>query len=196
MRTISQRAIAMATTLLNGFEGEKLRPYPDIRGIWTIGCGCTCLADGSPVTAHTLPITPEEAQGLLRGVLSQIAPKLAEMVSIPLLDCQAAPLLSLQYNIGSTALRRSHLLMLLNQGDTLGAADDFLDWVFAKVHGREVKVPDLVERRTAERDVFLGNRSVPPAANPAPAPAPAKAPVDSTDALNAAEMGHLDQKTS
>lgn len=60
-------------------------------------------------------------------------------------------LVSLIYNIGSKAFRASTLAMCLRRKDFAGAADQFLKWI----HAGGTELPGLVNRRKAERALFL-----------------------------------------
>lgn len=142
----------MAARLVAQCEGCRLEPYQCPAGKWTVGYGNTALADGSPVTPETPPLTAQEAEALLVLTLSKIAAKVHDMVTVPLTDGQEAALLSFAYNVGTGALRGSTLLRLLNAGDTAGASAQFGAWVYA--NGRQL--PGLVTRRALERAVFDG----------------------------------------
>jgi lysozyme len=72
---------------------------------------------------------------------------------------------SLAFNIGSGAFKKSTLVKELNQGNRYGAANQFLRW--DKAGGRTLK--GLTNRRKAERDQFLGKNT---SGLPAPAPLP------------------------
>ena len=56
------------------------------------------------------------------------------------------------YNAGAQNLRTSTLLKKLNAGDYSGASAEFSKWV----NGGGKKLPGLVKRREAERQLFLG----------------------------------------
>ncbi|WP_312069487.1 lysozyme, partial [Acinetobacter sp.] len=73
------------------------------------------------------------------------------LVKVPLSQNQFDALVSLTYNIGSTAFKNSTLLKKLNAKDYAGAADQFLRW--NKGGGKVLK--GLVRRREAERALFL-----------------------------------------
>ena len=61
-------------------------------------------------------------------------------------------LISLVYNIGSTAFKNSTLLKLLNQGESKKVvADQFLRWVYAD----GVKNQGLINRRNREKTIFF-----------------------------------------
>jgi lysozyme len=68
---------------------------------------------------------------------------------------QAAAMLSLTYNIGTGAFGSSSVLRKFNTGDTAGAADAFLMWDKGTVDGQLVVIQGLLNRRQAERTVFL-----------------------------------------
>lgn len=65
-------ALNIAMTLLrrDNFEGLRLAPYLCPAGYWTIGYGNRALADGSPVTRLTEPISEDEAVPLLEGTVA------------------------------------------------------------------------------------------------------------------------------
>ena len=60
-------------------------------------------------------------------------------------------LVSLTYNIGENAFKKSTLLKMLNAGNYQGAADQFLVW--NKSNGQVLN--GLVRRRKTEREMFL-----------------------------------------
>jgi GH24 family phage-related lysozyme (muramidase) len=92
-----------------------------------------------------------EADALFDHAMGLIEQKLDAMVHIPLADYEAGALLSMQYNIGSSAMASSTVIRLLNLGDRAGAAEHMLDWD----HTGTVVSPGLHQRRTVERAVFL-----------------------------------------
>ena len=70
---------------------------------------------------------------------------------MPLSQSQFDALVSLVFNIGGGAFRKSTLLQKLNAGDYAGASNEFMRWIKAK--GRVLG--GLVTRRAAERALFL-----------------------------------------
>lgn len=64
---------------------------------------------------------------------------------------QIAALADFAFNCGAGNLEISSLRMKVNRNDFDGASDEFLKWVYA----RGVKLPGLVRRRAAEREMFL-----------------------------------------
>lgn len=131
---------------LKRWEGCRLTAYKDIGGIWTIGYGST----GSNVFPG-LTITQAEADRLLDQDLVRFEKTVNENVRVPINQNQYDALVSLSYNIGTTAFSRSTVLRRLNEGDYEGAADAILWW--NKVKGKVIK--GLVNRRKAERELFL-----------------------------------------
>jgi lysozyme len=77
--------------------------------------------------------------------------RLESLIDVPLTGNQFAALVSLAFNIGAGALRRSTLRQKLNAGDYSGAAREFLRW--DKGGGRVLK--GLSRRRYAEMTLFL-----------------------------------------
>jgi hypothetical protein len=93
---------------------------------------------------------------LLRGELVNFARDVLRLAKVPLDDGQFAALVSFAFNCGSGNLGGSTLLRQLNEGDYVGAADQFLRWNKARRNGALVELPGLTRRRRAERALFLG----------------------------------------
>lgn len=162
---------ACALTLIQRFEGlhdgDKktaiLEPQPDPVGIYTVGWGHALFVGGRPVkdreTAYRLwrarwpaGMIRADADALLKGDAQGVCDKVVALFSkTPLTDAQLGALTSLAYNIGVAALEGSSVRRRLIAGDVQGAADGFRMWRYAG--GREL--PGLVNRREAERAVFL-----------------------------------------
>ena len=64
-------------------------------------------------------------------------------------------MVSFAYNVGLGTFKSSTLLRKVNAGDTQGAANEFGTWVNATVNGKKVRLAGLVNRRNAERALFL-----------------------------------------
>jgi lysozyme len=76
-------------------------------------------------------------------------------VKVKLTQNQFDALVSLVYNIGPPNFNGSTLLRKLNAGDYAGAADQFLVWNKGRVGRKLVVISGLVNRRNAERQLFL-----------------------------------------
>lgn len=131
-------------------EGERLTAYQDSVGIWTIGVGHTGWVDSKPV-ARGMTITKEKSREILKNDLKGFEKAVNDGVIVHLKQHQFDALVSLAFNIGEGAFRRSTLLKLLNRGDYTGASQQFLVWKNAG--GR----PILLPRRRREKAVFDGN---------------------------------------
>ncbi len=137
---------AAGLDLLKQFEGFSATPYDDFKG-QSIGYGHLIKAGESYAF-----VTREQAEALLRDDVAWAERAVSAAVSVPLTQAQFDALASLAYNIGEGAFKRSTLVRLLNEGDYMGAAEQFARWNRAggAVH------PGLVKRRALERSVFAG----------------------------------------
>lgn len=133
------------------YEGLSLEAYLDPVGVPTIGYGATTYPDGSPVRLGD-EITAAEAKELLYWHLDQVADDVDALVTVPLAAHERAALIDFTYNVGSDNLARSTLLQKLNQGDRLGAAQEFGRWI----HGDSEVLPGLVSRRRDNAQLFQG----------------------------------------
>lgn len=138
---------------IRSFEGCRLKSYQDSVGVWTIGYGTTRI-DGKPVT-QGMAITQEEANRLFLVDAERFVKAVTESFSTDVLSRltqnQFDALVSLSYNIGAGAFRKSTLVRYIAEGKMLEAADQFLRW--NKAGGKELR--GLTRRRKAERDLFL-----------------------------------------
>ncbi|MBK4770990.1 MAG: lysozyme [Pantoea sp. Morm] len=131
--------------LIKRFEGLRLEAYRDSVGIPTIGYGHTHGVKMGDV------ITGAQADAFLREDLQVAELIINTNVKVRLTQGQFDALASFVFNLGSGNFVKSTLLKKLNTGDFSGAAGEFGKWVNAG--GK--KLPGLVKRRAAEREVFL-----------------------------------------
>ena len=131
--------------LIQAHEGLRLDAYRDPVGIWTIGYGSTTGV------RRGMRLTRDQAVLRLYHDVDEAEASVNSRVPVSLPRPQVDPLVSLVFNIGGGAFRKSTLLQKLNAGDYAGAAHEFNRWVKAK--GRVL--PGLVTRRAAERALFL-----------------------------------------
>lgn len=175
-RPTPESALALIKRFEGLHDGDKktpnvLEPLPDPVGIYTVGWGYALFQAGKPVkareTAYRLwralwpgGMTRIEADLLLAKVAQEITDKVLRLLPdrAPS-DAQLGAMVSLAYNIGvgeiggaadfaDSTVRRKFLA-----GDITGSADAFRAWKYA---GGQV-LPGLVNRREAERAVFLEN---------------------------------------
>ncbi len=133
--------------LIKSFEGLRLKAYPDIGGVPTIGYGTT-----GPDIKLGMTITEVKAEELLRVDVAVFERGVSDLVKVAINQNEFDALVSFSYNVGLSALQSSTLLRLLNDGsDRTIVASEFLRW--NKVGDKPIE--GLTRRRKAERDLFL-----------------------------------------
>ena len=108
--------------------------------------------DGRPIKPG-MKIDDATADRLLRTGIVSFDLAVSKMLKVSVTQNQYDALVSLAYNIGTSALSSSTLMKKLNAGDVKGAADEFLRW--NKSGGKAM--PGLTNRRKAERSIFIVN---------------------------------------
>lgn len=136
--------------LICNFEGLRLKAYDDGVGVWTIGFGTTKYPNGIRVKKGDT-CTLDQAKAYMQNDLKSFEQTVNNTVKVPLNQNQFDALVSLAYNIGSTAFKNSTLVRQLNEGNYKVAANQFNVWVNAG--GKRMQ--GLVNRRAAERTLFL-----------------------------------------
>jgi Phage-related lysozyme (muraminidase) len=136
--------------LISSFEDTKLKAYDDGVGVWTIGIGTTVYPNGVNVKKGDT-CTLEQAKAYFKHDLAKFEKAVNDSVKVTLTQNQFDALVSLAYNIGSSAFKSSTLLKKLNKRDYQGAADQFPLW--NKANGKILN--GLTRRRTSERALFL-----------------------------------------
>lgn len=135
---------AIASDFVKQFEGRELKAYRCSAGVLTIGYGHTKgVKEGDEISAS-------EAEQLLVEDLAAIADDLNRLVNVPVSEGQYIALLSLAFNVGASAVKKSTLLFHLNHKRYDEAAEEFDKWIFAG--GKESE--GLKRRRAAERELF------------------------------------------
>ncbi len=132
-------------SFIEEWEGCELASYQDGGGVWTIGVGHTKGVKSGQT------ITQLQADQYLVDDLQPVNQTLNSVVTVSVNQNQYDALSSFTFNLGSDELEGSTLLKLLNQGNYQGAADEFPKWD----HDNGVVVQGLLNRRNAERDLFL-----------------------------------------
>jgi lysozyme len=98
-----------------------------------------------------MKITKDKAEELLRKDLEEFSSGVSKLLKFVVAQHEFDALVSLAYNIGISAFKRSTLLKLLNGKNFTDAAEQFLKWNKAK--GKVLA--GLKRRRQAERHLFL-----------------------------------------
>lgn len=146
MTTINDAAVE----LVKEFEGFISHTYLDPVGIKTIGYGTTAAAGVGIVPELGMSITQDEAEMYLRRALEKFAAEIRPAITAPINENQFGAFLSLAYNIGPGAFRKSTALARFNAGDVKGAADAMKWW--NKAGGKVLR--GLERRRDAEVELF------------------------------------------
>lgn len=131
-------------------EGFRAEVYDDGAGYLTIGYGHKLTA--AELAANFRVLSFAKASELLRQDVQIAEATVNESVTVPLEQHEFDALVSLVFNIGGGAFRRSTLLKKLNANDRQGARQEFAKWIFAG--GR--KLAGLVTRRADESTQFAG----------------------------------------
>lgn len=131
-------------------EGLRLKPYKCSAGVPTIGIGSTYYEDGSKVKMTDAPITKERAYVLFENVLKHFEMCVYTCTRDDINQNQFDALVSLAFNIGTNALKKSTLIKRVNKdpngSDIEGA---FLMW---KNAGGK---PVLLNRRKREYALYI-----------------------------------------
>ena len=142
----SQKISTTGINLICSFEGLRLNAYDDGVGVWTIGFGTTIYPNGIKVKKGDT-CTTEQAKAYMAHDLKEFESAVNSAVTIDLNENQFDALVSLVYNIGTGAFKKSTLLKKLNESDYKGAAAQFDVW--NKGGGKVMQ--GLVNRRALER---------------------------------------------
>lgn len=132
-------------------EGMRREAYKDSGGVWTICCGHTTAA-GLPKVVPGMTRTLQECRQILMKDLAKFEKCVTEAIDEPMSQHQFDAFVSLAFNIGCAAFRRSTVRREFNNGNQQAAANAFRMW--NKAGSRVIK--GLVNRRESERNQFLG----------------------------------------
>lgn len=138
-------AAAIAGPFIAKWEGLRQWAYLDPVQVPTICYGSTA---GVRMGQYK---TEAECGVLLMAEIDYFAGQVNKYVHVSMPETRRAALISFTYNVGVQNFRQSTMLKKLNKGQVRAACDEMLRWVYAK--GR--KLPGLVTRRKAERDLCL-----------------------------------------
>lgn len=127
------------------FEGCRTVAYLDQGGTPTIGYGHT-----SGVSLGD-KCTQEQAEKWLLEDVQEAARTVNAVVKVPLDQNQFDALVDFVFNIGSGNFESSTFLRLLNEGDRVGASEQFERW---NKSGGVIR-DGLIKRRIAEENLFL-----------------------------------------
>lgn len=130
--------------IIKQFEGFSAKPYPDHKG-YSIGYG-HLIKEGEVLELLSI----DEATALLLQDVEWAEQAVRTAVSVDLDQNEFDALVSLAFNIGAGAFKKSTLVKKLNSGDFEGAAEQFAVWNRASGAVNTA----LVRRRAIEADLF------------------------------------------
>ncbi len=144
-----RQIVAAGLAIIKRNEGCKLTAYQDVAGIWTIGFGSTPAHPGQT-------ITQAQANALLIADVAHACATVDGLThDVSTTDNQFSSMVSLTFNIGSTAFKGSSVLRYHRAMKYQAAADAFLRWNKSHVDGALVVVKGLTRRREQERELYL-----------------------------------------
>lgn len=142
---------AASVALLAGaylWEDEKLTPYQDVVGVWTV-----CVGHTGPDVIKGKRYTKEECKAFLDRELRSHGDAVLKCTKVPLTQYQYDAFTLFTYNVGKNAFCSSKsVLVPLNKGDYDGACKGLLKWVYAD--GKYVQ--GLANRRQYEYRLCMG----------------------------------------
>jgi lysozyme len=154
------------------WEGIVLHPYMDVGGLWTIGVGHLIKSTDSFSTISNvkikellkskdeqhpyseLLITREEALEILAKDVEEVEKALNIFVTVPLNQNQFDALVSFGFNCGTGVFRTSGACKALMAGDYRAVPEKLLDWSKVRIGGVLRTNIGLLNRRTAEGQLF------------------------------------------
>lgn len=155
-----------AVAMIAEHEGCRLRAYRCPAGVPTIGWGET---DG---VRMGMVWTQEEADRRFLSSLQDFTNQVQGMLTEYASQQQLGALVSLAYNIGTGALRKSTVLRQHNAGNPDAAARAFALWNKARVRGVLTELKGLTRRRASEAALYLSGDEDEPAVKMPQAVAP------------------------
>ena len=136
------------------WEGVRNKAYRDSAGIPTIGIGFIRYKVGARAGTRVQMqdyLTDDEIKAEFTAQIAAYEDAVAEAVKVALTQSQVNALVSLCYNIGASAFKRSTVVRELNQRKYQAACKAIGMW--NKAGGRVVQ--GLVNRRKAEQVLFF-----------------------------------------
>jgi lysozyme len=133
--------------LVKSEEGWVNHVYEDATGHLTIGYGhLVKLGERFPES-----ISYERGEQILREDLEWAEIVVTSSVRVSLSQFQFDALVDFVFNAGCGSFKKSTLLLKINNGDYVGASQEFMKWIYSG----GVILDALVKRREKERHLFL-----------------------------------------
>lgn len=140
--------------LVKRWEGFRDTAYLCPANVWTIGYGTTSRAGIGLDVRRGMKITEAEAEYYLEKGLQKFAEQIRPAITAPINENQFGAFLSLAYNIGPAAFKKSSALRHFNAGNADKAAEAMKLWNKATVDGKRIVLRGLVNRREDEVRLF------------------------------------------
>lgn len=137
-------AVAIATTMLTGFEGVRRVAYLDPVGIPTV-----CMGETRGVKIGDI-YTLDECKAMSTAAVAEFALGVENALKVPVPDKTFAAFVSFSYNLGLGVFKRD-IAPLANGGNMVAACSKMGGYVYA----RKIKLPGLVKRRNEEVSICL-----------------------------------------
>lgn len=144
-------ALAIATCFIPSHEGNSLKAYQDVVGVYTICGGVAYVKPGSTATASQCKAMTDSTIGKFMTQVAQLVPENTTPKTL-------AADTSFAYNIGIVGFSHSSTLKLQNQGKIPESCEAMLKWYMAG--GKDCRVREnncygVWQRRQDERDLCL-----------------------------------------
>lgn len=140
--------VAICVACIAPAEGLRRVAYNDPVGIPTI-----CFGETRGVKLGDTATTNQCKDMLATRVEQDFLPAVKACITRPMPDTRIASFVSMAYNVGVETFCKSSVARKYNAGDTQGACDAMLLYVYA--HG--IKLPGLTKRREQERELCLSS---------------------------------------
>jgi lysozyme len=138
--------------LIKEFEGFRSKSYRCPANVLTVGFGHTSMA-GPPLVTENMSISRAEGERILKADLKKYEAYVREAIKVELTPAQYSAAVSLCFNIGGSAFKRSSVARFCNKRQWKSAADAFMLW--NKAGGKVL--PGLTRRRAAEAALFMSD---------------------------------------
>lgn len=145
-------AIAMTLIFIFPYEGEKLKSYQDVGGVWTICRGHTATAKPN------MTVTKEQCKLIYESDVGKAFDQTWAVIDTGVTVNELVAYTDFVFNAGIGNFKKSTMLRKLNAGDHVGACDALLKWKYAG--GKDCSNPlnkclGLWKRRKDERLLCL-----------------------------------------
>ncbi|MBU2113703.1 MAG: lysozyme [Gammaproteobacteria bacterium] len=154
MRNVTAKLSALGLSAVLALTGGTIAVHEGyVPGVYVdpVGVLTACFGHTSQRLTLGMKMSEHDCLLLLADDLTRHNEQLLQAVQVPMSEQEHAAYLSFHYNVGAGTFRSSTLLRHLNAGERIEACKQLSRWVYAK----GIKLPGLVARRAAERELCL-----------------------------------------